>query len=185
MKSVVVGSRNPVKIAAAKNSIGRFLGEPVEADGIDVASGVSDQPMTDEETRQGATARSAAVRRLHPGVDFAVGIEGGIEVIDGDMFAFAWVVIDCCQARGRSRSAAFLLPPMVRDLVKSGVELGHANDQLFSQVNSKQKGGAVGILTAGAISRQDLYEHAADLALIPLCIPTLFADKIDMKGDFL
>lgn len=168
MARIVVGSQNPVKVAAAAAAARRWLQAEVTVEGVDVPSGVSDQPSSDSETKRGAENRAAAVLREFPDVDFAVGIEGGIEVIGGQMYAFAWVVIRHGESVGSSRSAAFLLPPRVCELVLSGQELGHANDEVFSTHNSKQQSGAVGLLTQDAISRQALYEHAADLALIPM-----------------
>jgi non-canonical (house-cleaning) NTP pyrophosphatase len=62
----------------------------------------------------------------------------------------------------------------VADLVRHGMELGHADDQVFGRNNSKQMNGAVGILTANAIDREELYAHAVMLALIPFLNPTLY-----------
>jgi non-canonical (house-cleaning) NTP pyrophosphatase len=68
---------------------------------------------------------------------------------------------------GKARTGAFMLPQEVATLVRSGVELGHADDQVFGRSNSKQTNGAVGLLTADLIDRQHYYEHAVVLALIP------------------
>ena len=67
-----------------------------------------------------------------------------------------------------------MLPPKVQSLVEQGIELGHANDQVFSEHNSKHAGGAVGSLTGGVIGRQALYEHAMALALVAYKKPALF-----------
>ena len=47
------------------------------------------------------------------------------------------------------------------------MELGEADDIVFGQSNSKQKSGAVGLLTGDIIDRKSLYEEAVVLALIP------------------
>jgi len=47
------------------------------------------------------------------------------------------------------------------------MELGHADDMVFKRDNSKQKNGAVGILTHDLIDRASYYEQALILALIP------------------
>jgi non-canonical (house-cleaning) NTP pyrophosphatase len=54
------------------------------------------------------------------------------------------------------------------------VELGEADDCIFGRSNSKQINGAVGILTADAVDREELYAHAVLLALIPFLNPTLY-----------
>ncbi len=68
---------------------------------------------------------------------------------------------------GKARTGAFMLPQEVANLVRSGIELGHADDQVFGRSNSKQTNGAVGLLTADLIDRQRYYEHAVILALVP------------------
>mmetsp|Transcript_29937 Transcript_29937/g.68699 ORF Transcript_29937/g.68699 Transcript_29937/m.68699 type:complete len:259 (-) Transcript_29937:170-946(-) len=67
-----------------------------------------------------------------------------------------------------SKTASFLLPPSITDLVLSqNMELGQADDIVFSRVNSKHGSGTVGILTDNIIARSDYYVHALQLALIP------------------
>lgn len=176
-RRIVVASKNPVKVNAALAGFGKsFPGQPFTAIGISAASGVSDQPSSDEETRQGATNRTSAARAQHPDADFWVGIEGGIETIAGQMVAFAWVVIHSAQQIGQSRSGAFLLPTRVQALIRAGKELGDANDIVFAKRNSKQQGGAIGLLTGDVIGRQQLYEHAVVLALVPFISAELFSD---------
>ncbi len=141
--------------------------ESYTLEGISVPSNVSDQPMTDEETLQGALNRAANIRAAHPTADYWVGIEGGCEEKHGELWTFAWVVVLQGGVSGKARTGAFMLPQEVANLVRSGVELGHADDQVFGRSNSKQTNGAVGLLTADLIDRQRYYEHAVVLALIP------------------
>lgn len=178
---LAVGSKNPVKINAAKAGFEQmFAGRSFVAEGFDVPSGVSDQPMSDGETLTGATNRANRVRELSPDADYAIGIEGGIDTIDDTLFAFAWmVVIDSTGRIGRGRSGSFALPPSVKKLVDSGLELGHANDTAFKEHNSKQAGGAVASLTGGAVSRQSLYEHAMVLTLAAFHQPELFFETAE------
>ena len=136
----------PVKINSAKAGFEAMFPEnSFSAEGYDVPSGVNDQPMSSQETLEGATNRAQALQTLCPMADFFVGIEGGIETINDTLLASAWiVVIDRNGTSTLGRSGAFPLPPNVKRLVDSGIELGHANDQVFKQHNSKQQGGAVG-----------------------------------------
>ena len=57
------------------------------------------------------------------------------------------------------------LPPR---LIDQGMELGDANDRVFATVNSKQGGGAYGLLTDGLYTRESIYTQALILALLPL-----------------
>jgi inosine/xanthosine triphosphatase len=174
LKSLVIASTNPVKVEAARRGFAAmFPDETFTARGLSVPSGVGDQPMSDDETYQGALNRAQNARREAPEADFWVGIEGGIEERHGEMLAFAWVVVLSGQRAGSSRTATFTLPDALADLVRQGVELGAADDIIFGRSNSKQANGAVGILTDDAIDRTAYYQHAVILALVPFKNPTL------------
>jgi inosine/xanthosine triphosphatase len=100
--------------------------------------------------------------------DYWVGIEGGVEDQANEMAAFAWVVILSVNGGvGKGRTGTFFLPEAVAELVRRGKELGEADDTVFSQANSKQDQGAVGLLTDNAVDRTQLYAQAVILALIP------------------
>jgi inosine/xanthosine triphosphatase len=173
MKRVVVASRNPVKVRAVREGFARvWAGEGFEVVGVEVGSGVSDQPMNDGETLRGAETRAANARVVVPDAAFWAGVEGGVGERDGRLEAFAWAVVVGADGRvGRSRTATFELPPRVAELVHQGVELGHADDQVFGRSNSKQANGAVGLLTRDLIDRAGYYEHAVVLALVPFMNP--------------
>jgi non-canonical (house-cleaning) NTP pyrophosphatase len=54
------------------------------------------------------------------------------------------------------------------------MELGHADDLVFQAQNSKQKGGSVGLLTHGLLTREGYYQQAMVLALIPFLNESLY-----------
>ncbi|MBZ0098335.1 MAG: inosine/xanthosine triphosphatase, partial [Taibaiella sp.] len=165
---------NPVKIEAARLGFAQmFPDEPIAISGVNVPSGVSDQPMSDAETYQGALNRTRAALAAHPEADYWVGIEGGLETWLGDLSAFAWIVVISPALMGRSRTATFSLPQEIVRLIQAGKELGEADDLVFGRTNSKQGNGAVGILTADAVDRTRYYEQAVILALIPFKNPSL------------
>ncbi|MFD0931011.1 inosine/xanthosine triphosphatase [Psychroflexus salinarum] len=168
MKKVIIASKNPVKIQAAKNGLEQmFPNQEFECMGVSVQSNVSDQPMSDEETFRGAKNRADNAVKTYKDADFYIGIEGGIANIETEMQAFAWVFIKSKEKYGKSRTGTFFLPKQVVDLIKAGKELGEADDIVFKRDNSKQKSGAVGILTGGTINRTGYYTEAVILALIP------------------
>ena len=166
---VVVASHNPVKLRAVGSAFEQmFAGERLEIVSANVSSGVSDQPMSDDETRLGARNRARNARDAEPNAKFWVGLEGGIELIDDRLMAFAWMAIAGLGDRlGESRTVTLPLPPAVKTLVDAGLELGEANDRVFSTVNSKQKGGAFGLLTNGLYTRESVYTEALVVALVP------------------
>ena len=166
---VVVASKNPVKIGAAREAFASlFPHASLDVAGIDVDSGVGDQPDSDATTRQGARERVRRAADAEPGADFWVGLEGGVETYDEQLMAFAWMAV--MGPRGdisEARSATLPLPPAVKALVDSGMELGEANDRVFATVNSKQGGGAYGLLTDGRYTREGIYAQTLIIALTP------------------
>jgi inosine/xanthosine triphosphatase len=176
MKKIVIASQNPVKIDAALRGFQKiFPGEDFVTQGIRVPSGVRVQPMSDDETLQGALNRATGARALIPQADFWAGIEGGVEEHENGMVAFAWIVVCSNEMIGKGRSAAFFLPPSIAELVRQGKELGEADDIFFDRSNSKQANGAIGILTRDAVDRTGLYEMAVIMALVPFRNPELYS----------
>lgn len=170
---VVVASKNPVKINAVNLGFRTYFNN-VKVKGVSVDSGVSNQPESDEETLKGALNRAKNARKDFKDANFWLGIEGGLCTNNNETEAFAWIVIMSGDKMGKSRTTTFQLPPKVTELIAKGYELGEANDILFKQENSKQKTGAVGLLTQNRISRTGLYKQAVELALVPFINPDLY-----------
>lgn len=175
MIKIVVASKNPVKIDAVRDGLSAFLKKSFEITGVSVPSGVSDQPMSDAETLEGAESRVKNAQRLFPGFDYYVGIEGGVEPNASGLMAFAWIVISNGAQTGKARSASFFLPPEVARLVHDGMELGDADDVVFRKINSKQDNGAIGLLTNDVITRKTLYIPAVQMAYVPFLNPELYS----------
>ena len=168
MKKIIVASQNPVKLKAAEDGFQRlFPLETFEVEGVEVSSGVSEQPFGDD-ILLGAENRMQAAHDAKPEADYWVGLEGGVEQDEHGMMVYAWMAIrDSSGMIGRGRTSAFYLPREVAELVAGGMELGPADDKVFGQTNSKQAGGAVGLLTDGVITRSDYYTEAVIMAAIP------------------
>ncbi len=166
---VVVASHNPAKIRAVNDAFTlQFSNETIELIPLSVESGVSEQPLSDKETRLGARNRAQNACKLQPEADFWVGLEGGIETIDGQLMAFAWMaIVGDGRKIGEARTVTLPLPPAVSALIDEGLELGDANDRVFSTVNSKHQGGAFGLLTHGVHTRESVYAQALLIALVP------------------
>ena len=172
---VVVASKNPVKIASAKEALENMWPEKAfEVLGASVPSGVADQPIGDEETLLGARNRAKAAVVAEPSADLYIGIEGGIMAQDGGYMTAAWIAVYDGKREGSARSAAFHLPPEVCRLLDTGLELGDADDQVFGSSNSKQAGGALGLLTDNKLTRTGLYVPAVMMALIPFLKKELY-----------
>lgn len=175
MPTVVISSKNPVKVNATKQAFALvFPQETFNFIEVSAESGVSNQPLSNQETLTGAANRVANATSLHPDADFYVGIEGGVEQTGTDMHSFAWVVIKGREKTGHARTGTFFLPTKVAELINQGMELGAADDVVFAKHNSKQQNGAVGILTGDVIDQTKYYVHAVVLALIPFRNPDLY-----------
>ena len=174
IRAIAVGSTNPVKIGAARAVLGAIAPQ-ASIDGIAVASTVPDQPFGDEETIRGALARASAAREAMD-AQLGVGIEGGVvEAPDGSMHTCAWAaIVDAHGRTGVGGSLAMPLPRRVAELIRGGVELGHAMDQLVGAHNTKHGAGAVGILTAGLVDRQRAYEILVSYAVAPFLTSELY-----------
>jgi inosine/xanthosine triphosphatase len=167
IRSVAVGSTNPVKIGAVR-AVLSGIAPQARVEGIAVPSTVADQPFGDEETIRGARARAVAAReRLD--ADLGVGLEGGVvELADGSMQTCAWsVIVDASGKSGVGGSLAMPLPSSVAAMIREGTELGVAMDRLVGARGTKHGTGAVGILTDGLVDRQRAYEILVTYALAP------------------
>lgn len=175
MPRITVASLNPVKLRAAQRAFQQiFPAQQFEVEGVAVPSGVADQPLSLAETMQGARNRAENAHAAQPGADYWVGIEGGIDDTPLGMSCFARVHIIGSDGReGLAQTAVFYLPREVAELVRAGLELGHADDQVFGRDNSKQANGAIGILTDDAVDREAYYIHAVIMALVPFKNPAL------------
>ena len=180
---VAVGSANPVKLAAARAVLGRaFPGSTVTA--APVPSGVPDQPWGDEQTRRGAENRARAALATLGGASDALGVafEGGVVAeADGRVRTCAWAAVATSDGAVHvGGSLAMPLPPVLAARLRAGEELGPATDAVAGTVNIKHAGGAVGVLTAGLVDRQQAYEVLLAYALAPLLAPAFWAP--DFRG---
>jgi inosine/xanthosine triphosphatase len=174
IRSIAVGSTNPVKISAVR-AVFSGLSPQATVDGIAVPSTVADQPFGDEETIRGARARAIAARE-GLGADLGVGLEGGVvELADGTMQTCAWAVVVGAEGKsGVGGSLAMPLPPSVAAMIREGEELGVAMDRLIGAHGTKHGSGAVGILTNGLVDRQRAYEILVIYALGPFLRSDLY-----------
>ena len=173
---IIVASKNPVKVQAVQKGGKEMVPDWIlDTEGVSVPSDVSDQPMGDDETFQGAMNRAKNAQAKVPNADFWVGVEGGnIRHNETDMEVMAWVVVLSKDKIGKARTAGFFLPQAVITLINQGYELGHADDIVFKLDNSKEKMGSAGLLTDGVMNRLRFYVPAVILALIPFYKKELF-----------
>lgn len=168
-----VGSTNPAKLEAVHRALAR-LAPGCTVEGVTVATGVSDQPFGDEETRKGALRRAEAALQATD-ADVAFGLEGGV-IFEGERpWLVSWVAALARDGRrGEASGLRMPLPPSVAERLRAGVELGTIIDDLFAVTASKQHAGAVGLLTEGTVSRTDAFADLVAMACAPLLRPDLY-----------
>lgn len=164
MLNVISATTNPAKIRAILQAFNEIFGEgSCHIESLSVESGVPEQPFGSEETRSGARNRVDNARHLRPDADFWVAIEAGID--EGS--TFSWVVIENHEQRGEARSATLPLPVAILDKVRAGEALGPVMSQYTGIDEIGRKEGAIGVFTAGKLTRSSVYHQAVILALSP------------------
>ena len=174
----LVASKNPVKINAVINAVSeKFPNCFVE--GLEVNSGVSAQPLSDEETKQGAFNRAQAIRALalkrkiiNRNEDVLyIGLEGGVfkpsfAQNDQELWSTVWAVaIDKNNQSYFSNGARFPLPEFLAKLLLSGEEMGPVLGKHLGDPDLRKKAGMIGFLTNNFTNRTDEYENIAKVAI--------------------
>ncbi|WP_040207598.1 DUF84 family protein [Neobacillus jeddahensis] len=157
---IVIGSKNPAKIAAVKNS---FDQDELEFIPLDVPSGVNDQPFSDDETIRGAINRAKEALRMGNG-DIGIGLEGGVQETSYGLLLCNWGALATPTVEPFiAGGARFLLPAEVAARLRAGEELGPVMDEYAKMKNVRKHEGAVGIFTNGMINRVDMFTHVTKL----------------------
>lgn len=179
---VAVGSLRQPKLAAVRAALeicGPHLvpGAQFEVVGVDSPSGVRHTPLSRIETLRGACNRAESLKRLAhergEAWQYFVGLEGGLEilVLEGQRHVFLenWAcVMDLTGRVHYGQSGAIALPQeLAARVVDEGTELADAVD-VFAGARGIRNGlGAWGVLTHGAITREDAFRIAAINAFAP------------------
>lgn len=155
---VVIGSKNPAKIAAVKEV---FSSDNVLAAGA--PSLVSDQPFSDAETRQGAINRAAGSLKA-VSADIGIGLEGGVMYVDGKLYLCNWgALVTSNDVMHTGSGARVLLPSEIEAELRQGMELGCVIDDYAKREDVRKKEGAIGIFTNDRISRKTMFAHVVKL----------------------
>ncbi len=176
---IVVGSHNPVKLAAVRN-VADQLWAGVTVIGATVDPGIAVQPLSDDEAILGATNR-AQLALAETAADLAVGLEGNTIETPYGLFSTGWAVVIDRQGRsGLGSSGRLPLPGVVARAIRQGRELGPLMDELIGEENIKQRQGVVGVLTQGLMNRTKALECAVLYAFAPFLHP-LYAPPLSRE----
>lgn len=168
---IAVGTTNKAKVQCVDMTSAKiFSPSMIITRAVEVASDVSAQPMSADETQQGALARATKALAAMPDADFGVGLEGGVEKIGDRWFECGWMcVIERSTGRvGWGSSARFeMSQKIMRKIIEEKKELAEVMDELTGETDVRSNLGAMGILTAGHLGRADAYSHGLMFAFAP------------------
>ena len=204
---IKVGTANPIKVDAVRIALADYDFTESQVQGVNIDSGVADQPQSTKETVAGALNR--ALGAFRDGADLGVGIESGLMFSPLGWMNFTAAVIcerddglfpegaspaglySLVDAEGNSlanqkgfhfgHSSAFPLPNAISNRMLSlGMELDEAvYDAGLVEVPNigKVDGGFLGRLTNGRISRTQYSTVALQMALISYENRALFLEE--------
>ncbi len=174
---IAVGTNNPIKIQATREIFTLFFPR-CEIIQVKTKSGVPAQPVTQEETIQGAINRARQAQLLgDPGNEvgsiFGVGIEAGListpQTRTGFLSVQYTVILSPKGVMTLGASPGFEYPPGVVEGIRTRKyhEISEAMAQLSQDPDIKHTTGAIGFLTRGKMNRLDLTKNGILMALIP------------------
>ncbi|USG67231.1 inosine/xanthosine triphosphatase [Brevibacillus ruminantium] len=165
----VLGTKNEAKVKAVRLATGA---DPLC---MSVPSGISDQPLSEEETIRGAVNRAkAALTEAGEGY-IGLGLEGGLAY--DDLFTQQWYLVSVCAAwdgtqLSLGKGLAFPMPnEAVERIKREDVELRTVIDEWSGTTGSNHRGGAYGLITGGRIQRAEVFRDAVIAALAPFVSP--------------
>jgi inosine/xanthosine triphosphatase len=162
---IAVGSKNPTKIAAVKDVFDYYF-EDVKVEGIDAQSGVSEQPLSEEETYQGALNRAKGALQASPDAEYGVGVEGGLtKAVYGWYESSLVVIINKNGEVGVGSSGGLVLPDKISEMIHSGMNLEQAVDKMFNTEKIGRGIGMFGVMTKEYVTRSSGTAHGVAFAL--------------------
>lgn len=165
---VVVGSRNPAKTMGTRKAFSNYFPD-LEVREVDATLAVRAQPLTLEETIEGALSRARLALKASNEVDFGVGVEAGLVAFGEESLNLQVAAV--MDGRGRhtlGSSSGFMVPgTVVRQMQVGGVELDRFAKGLAESEKVREEDGVVYHLTKGVVSRVDMTAECVGMALVP------------------
>lgn len=155
---IIVGSKNPTKIRAVESV---FPNHTIIS--LDVPTGVSSQPFSDGETKQGAINRAKECANSSSNA-LGIGLEGGVMYVEDELYLCNWgALVTPNEQIFTAAGARIWLPTEIETQLKAGFELGELMDHYAEKQAVRNNEGAVGIFTNDLISRQEMFSHVVKL----------------------
>ncbi|MEK4486771.1 DUF84 family protein [Psychrobacillus sp. FSL H8-0484] len=155
---ILIGTNNRAKTKAVQ-SISSIYYPDASFVNKEVPSLVSDQPMSNEETRQGAINRAKQLM-VQADAHFGIGLEGGVQEIDGTMYICNWGALATNDGEVYTATGAGVpLPEEIAIQLREGAELGPVMDVYTNKNDIRHDEGAIGVFTNSYVKRSDMFEH--------------------------
>lgn len=172
-KCIYVASLNRNKISAVQEVFPGF-----RVKGAAVRSGVREQPLSLEETVEGAVSRAKSV---FADCEYAVGIEDGIAPVPG---ANSGYMNFCCAAIYDGKriylglAPAFEYPPgHVKRVLDEGITISQAFEPVTGKPGIGYEEGIIGWLTGGRMNRKDYTKLAVEMAKVQVDNAALYGGE--------
>lgn len=165
---IAVGTKNKAKLAAVEAWARKEFGDDFVIEGVSVESGIDDMPLNNEESILGAKNRAMNCLAMVDNADLGIGLEGGVETIDNQMYLCGWAaVVDKDGRIGVGNCGNIMVPMFIAKRLNNGEELGVIMHELHER-DIRNFEGSMGIFTQGRVSRSDSFIRALQYAYAPL-----------------
>lgn len=130
---------------------------------IAAASSIAVQPTSNEMTRLGALNRARYGMKNNE-AHYSIGLEGGVTLLENELYLCNWGALVTSKGATYTASAGLLpLPATFIEPLLSGEELSTVMDEYTNKHDIASQEGAVGIFTAGEVTRLDMYTYLGTL----------------------
>jgi len=163
-KCIFVASLNRNKINAVQEVFPDF-----RIEGVASRSGVREQPISLEETVEGAVFRA---KSIFMDCEYSVGIEDGIVPVPGTNSGY--MNFCCCAIYDGKRiylglAPAFEYPPgLIKRVLDEGITISQAFEPLTGKPDIGYEEGIIGWLTKGRMNRKDYTKLAVEMAKVQM-----------------
>ncbi len=170
---ILVGSKNPTKVEAVRELLQDYPHlMDAEVEGVEISSGVSEQPLSFAEVMLGASNRAKSAKE---GADYGIGLEAGF--IEVPLSKSGYMNISACAIydgenthMGFSSGFETPNPETMRLVIEEGLDLSEASVRtgLVDTILHSKLNGVVGALTRGVVNRKVYIQQSLRMALMHL-----------------
>ena len=151
--TVAIGSTNPAKVQAVQNA---FTGENIKVIPCSANSSVRSQPLSNEETLQGALNRAKDCLEKTD-AELGIGLEGGIVFINNQPYLCHWgALVDRNQNSYFTNSPIIQLPGHYSQALLEGQDLDSIMQFHTGISNLGAKQGAIAVFTEDRLTRSQV-----------------------------